>query len=274
MGFSDLADVFGLSAAAVGGAENFAACKYLSLVIKAVVVMLEFICETLTVYNNHQDLKTYKQDPLIFVQGDITIYNATVNVNGFQSAFYAFSALYAVEIIVSITLFYHQGRRIYNDEGTIPFLWIPVALFVELPLLISESYLLKYRGIIDWHDQKLDMVLHLVFIFNLPVQTIIDIWGVTDKSWKGFGIGIFLSPLCFILGCMIYTPISAILAGFHAFEKIKIEDFGDIKVTGDTKTIMLILANVGHIGQWIWSAIITIIVLYCICKTMGKKDDD
>ena len=45
-------------------------------------------------------------------------------------------------------------------------LWMPVALFVELPLIICESIMLKSRGIIDFHDQMYDMILHIIFVLN------------------------------------------------------------------------------------------------------------
>lgn len=263
------AKVFVVGAATVEeGVENCITNKYLILALKAVIVFLEIIFETLALYSNHQDLKLYQETPILNLNHDNKLYSSTVNVGQFESSFYAFSAFYAIEIVVAVTLFCIQGWRIFNEKEAIPFLWAPVTLFVELPLMVSESLLLKSRGIINWHDQKMDMILHIIFIFNLPLQTIIDVWARTGKTKKGFLKGIFLSPLCFILGCMIYAPIAAILICSCFFDKVNTQHFGKIDVTGDTKSIMLILANIGQIGQWIWGGI-GVVILILICAALA-----
>ena len=284
MVLSEIADMLGLAGTGADGIESVMWLKKVGIALKLIAVIFEFVCESITLHNNRMDLVQYESNSsrmvnsrnqtfngvVIYVNYKNETLNATLNVETFRTSFYAYAGFYALQIAVSVSVFTVQMRRILKKKDPIPFLWIPVALFVELPLLSSETFLLKTRGIIDWHDQKWDMLLHVIFILNLPFQTIVDLWTVGDKSWSGFCLGLFISPFCFLLGCMVYTPISVIMVGFKGFDRITLEDFGKIILIGVTKDIMLILAEIGHIGQWIWSFIILMTILYCVIN--AKKD--
>ena len=284
MVLSQIADALGLAGTGADAVESVTWLKKVGIALKIIAVVFEFVCESITLHNNRMDLLEYEGNStqmvndrnqtfngaIIFVDYQNETFNSTVNVNNFKIVFHFYAAFYALQIFVSITVFVVQMRRILKNENPIPFLWIPVAVFVELPLLSSETVLLKTRGIIDWHDQKWDMLLHIIFVLNLPFQTIVDVWTVGGKSWNGFCLGLFISPFCFLLGCMLYTPISIIMVGAKGFERITLEDFGKIILTGMTKDIMVVLAEIGHIGQWIWTAILCMVILYCICQSKKK----
>ena len=242
--------------------ESFTPCKIISFVLKLIVVIGEITVGSLTLHNNRMDLQSYEKNATIFVYQGNQPFNVTVDTKTFESSLKAYSGIFGIEVLVSIILFVVQGQRVSEGERPIPFLWLPIAIVIEMPLLVSDTYMLKARGIINWHEQFWDLLLHVVFLLNLPIQTLVDIWnenGIEKFSKR------FLSPLCFVLGCMIYTPVAITMVGYPGF-KIKMEDFGKVIITGETRDILLILAILGRIGQFIWIILLFILFIHCIFK--------
>ena len=205
MGFSDFVDTLGITSAAADGAETFVWCKYFGYLLKVVAVIFEIACGGVTLHRSRYDLEAYKVEPNITVQVDNQVFNSTVQVDAFEKSFHWFCGFYALDIVVSTVMVAYQIYRNVKDKEPKKkqiLFWIPVALCVELPLIICESVMLKSRGIIDFHDQMYDMILHIIFVLNLPFQTVFSLWMILGRSWKAFCIGVFLSPFCFLLGCM------------------------------------------------------------------------
>ena len=100
----------------------------------------------------------------------------------------------------------------------------------------------------------------------------VDLWG--QIGVYSLLVAIFLSPFCFILGCTIYTPVSIAMVGLKGFTRIKLEDFGNVVITGETKDVLVILAELGHIGQFIWTALFVLLGFYCWGKCTSKEEEN
>ena len=81
---------------------------------------------------------------------------------------------------------------------------------------------------------------------------------------------IFLcTPTAFLYACMWYAPVSWAMVGWKGFTRITLEDFGGIILSDDAENILLVLMEVGHVGQFAWALFITItgvVVLCSLCK--------
>ena len=85
---------------------------------------------------------------------------------------------FSLDIIITAIFILYQTYRQCRGKAPIPLLWIPLIILVEMPLLVSEASLLKAKFSIvkqiDWHEEKLDILLHLYFIFDIPFQLFVD----------------------------------------------------------------------------------------------------
>ena len=151
-------------------------------------------------------------------------------------------------------------------------------MFVELPLLTAETYLLWRRGVINWDDQMWDMLLHIVFVANIPFQTLLDTMTLPGTYLKKFIRSVGCTLLSAILACIVYSPTSIALVGFKPFKKAGLEVFESkhIKLTRHTKNILLVLAQISYYGQPFFILLVIVILvlfifMYCRWKTFVKS---
>ena len=144
-----------------------------------------------------------------------------------------------------------------------------------MPLMVSEMLILKAGGVIDWDEQKYDLVLQVCFLVNVFLQVYCDIGKACDW-FKGLGEYAFFSHL-FVLGldflvvCLLYAPVMWALVGFHAFVRIRIGTHVKGLVTSRTSRDALeVLMLIGSIGQWIIAVIMLCIILKVI-SLFAKK---
>ena len=152
-------------------------------------------------------------------------------------------------------------------------LFVGVSLFVDLPIVLAETHMLKYRGEVNFEKQRWDILLHMVFALSLSLYLLIDVWTFIEKTFSDFRIGLFLTPFCFLLGCMVYAPVSFAMVGATHFLEIKLEDFGGLILTEDTKNMMLVLAMIGRIGQILWMVLFCLIGFFILCYCLSKCPD-
>ena len=63
---------------------------------------------------------------------------------------------------------------------------------------------------------------------------------------------------------MAYTPLSMAMVGFKWGKKITFEDFGGIIVRENIKRVLLILMELGRVGQFLWSLVILYTIFYVV----------
>jgi len=245
------------------------------LVVKLVVYVAELICSSVAFYFARQDLAEYTKSNA----SNLTVWyvvenkhvNATVNVTTFKTFFNPYTLFFALQIGVPILYFLLYFSKFKEDEKS-KYLWLPIAIVIEMPLVFLNATFLVARGAVssDIDEQLFDLLLQTVFVLQLPIQFSLDF-----ILWKrSFNIMLlpFLLGFAFIATTVIYYPVSVRIVGFKGFEAITIEDFPGIILDSNAEKIMLILNNVGHIGQFLSVAFIIAAFLYCCYK--ARKDPE
>ena len=238
-------------------------CKAIAIVAKTILVLFSTVCQSIVLHHSRLDLENYKNG---FSPRYAGLSPSDVDVDQFEIAFKVYASFYAVGLFISILIFIYQVKSICDGELPILFFFIGVAILIELPMLLAETHMLKFRGSVDWEHQKTDMLLHIVYVLNLPLHLMIALWVYLEKSYEGFCFGFIATPICFLVGCMLYAFPSFVLLGFKRFESFELEDFGGTVSTEGAKQLLLLLALIGQIGQVLWVIVLSIFGLILIYK--------
>ena len=259
--------------------------------IGIVLKMLAMICELVFAYfvlqQNRSDLIEYekKAAPMLNNKGEningtiIHInynneqFTSTVNVDVFKSCFKIYDILLIVMTVASALICILQAARMCFRKVPIPFLWVPVVVCIELPLLCYQTDMLLARGIVTWQYQKWEIVMHIIFLSNLPFQTFVEV--ITARP-EGICLALYVPPLFFVFVSMAYTPISVKMAGWKGFEKVTLDDLGKKMTLVGVEDIMVVLAEVGHVDQFVWCLLFLLFFLFifCYCSESCKEENE
>ena len=102
--------------------------------------------------------------------------------------------------VLSIQVYWLVSKK--SKSKIIIYLWIPVTILVEFPLLGTQHLMTRFRGYIIFDDRIWDLVLHLVYIFNLPLQTGASAYLSESKVKLGKLLKNLL--ITFIVACAFY----------------------------------------------------------------------
>ena len=261
-------DIAAVTAEGLNQAESFTPCKMIGFILKIVAFLATLISGALALDNNLTDLRVYRVDPRYVIQSGNETYSAQVDVKGFSNAFSWFCVFYAIDLVVSLTMIVCEwtGYQAKYLSGKLS--WFPVAVFIELPMMGCEAWMLESRGIINFDDQKVDMVLHIVYVLKIPIHLLFTLLLNHEvSSCKSCCKGLLLTLFCFFFACFLYAPILMIMYGGLNWW-FTIDDFGKIKLTGVTLNIMKFLVNLGNVGQFVW-----ILLLICCGLNLSSKSD-
>ena len=94
---------------------------------------------------------------------------------------------------------------------------VSITFFLEMPMLVSQGYVLKAIQNIEWKDYVQDMMIHFEFILNFFVVSLIDFvfynMTVTNKSCCYWFLTIVCTPIVISIACSIcYAPVHVTLA--------------------------------------------------------------
>ena len=240
--------------------------------VKLVVYVPELICSCVAFYFYRQDLGEFTKSNSTNVTIEYVVGNkagnATVNLEMFENLFGPYTLLFSLHVTVPIVYFLFYFRRFEEDVKS-KYLWLVIAILIEMPLLFCNALFLVVRGVIssDLDEQMFDLLLHTMFILQAPIQFALDF-----VLWKReYTICIpFLLGFGFATTCVIYAPVSWRFMGIKGFKPITIDDYSGIVLDSDAENIMLILNNAGHIGQFLVIIIIIVLIVMCCCFCKGE----
>ena len=156
-------------------------------------------------------------------------------------------------------------------ERAVRFISVTRILFLEMPLLITEVFMLQSQSIVDWRNQNPFLATHCMFIVSLSISTCLD--SVMKFRINNCKICSILTTLVigYILACMAYAPVSIAMFGFTT-EKVALVDFNDI-IGGELhKNVLFILMRLGQTGQLFWIACTPALAIYFfVIQIYSKK---
>ena len=175
--------------------------------------------------------------------------------------FYSFFYVIGLLCMVIYSLKYLQLGKRPTCAGTL------VLLVCGMPLMISEMFMLKSSGEINWDNQRYGLTLQISYCINAFIQIywdICDIFQTTDVPCWIFMIFFVYPGISFLLVCCIYAPVMWAMAGWHWFNFIHISDIVVVTVSENAQMTLDIFMVIGHIGQFTITAVITVgfVILY------------
>ena len=252
------------------GADIAPCCHSLTMLLKIAAFVIGLLAEARTLSLNFEDFLEYQNNTKAGVLTNISVYDpvtnqtysAIVQFDIFKPALFSYCFFTGVNVLITfVFLVLHYKKRVF------PFIWIPISLFVELPVLICDAFLMKSRGIVDYNDQFWDMLVHVFFILHLPYQLLIDLYSTIGCHSCAM---IFLCALCHFLGVMLYAPVWWVMFGWMPYVNISGKIFSQTRpvIQGNARNVMLFLAYAGVSGQTLWMFLILCCVVACLkqCK--------
>lgn len=260
-----LGELIGLGGDSFGYLENILRWRVSMILIKLVVALADITSESLTLYYATINRVTFNKNITVTVTYQNETHVSNVTLDKFNDSYISYTVFYSLNTIVVIFYLIYQISRIMKKKSATRFVSVIIAVVLEMPLLVAEVSMLKAQGVIDWHTQFWSLVTHVMFIFNLFLSATLDYFTMIETwTFKLSYYSIAVVVIIFGLACMAYTPVSTAMVGFKWGKKITFEDFGGIIVRENIKRVLLILMELGRVGQFLWSLVIIFTIFYVV----------
>lgn len=267
-----LGELIGLGGDSFGYLENSLRWRVSLILIKLVAALADITSESLTLYYATVNRATFNKNTTVTVTYQNETHVSNVTLDKFNDSYISYTVFYSLNAIVVIIYLIYQISRIIKKKSATRFVSVIIAVTLEMPLLVAEVSMLKAQGVIDWHTQFWSLVTHVMFIFNLFLSATLDYFTMIEKwTFKLSCYSIAVVVIIFGLACMAYTPVSTAMVGFKWGGKITFEDFGGIIVRENIKRVLLILMELGRVGQFLWSLVILCTIFYVISHMKSDK---
>lgn len=268
---SDYVEIVGYSA---GMLEQFTTGAIFVIVLKLISVLCAQAASTLNLVDGLAELRQLKISSTVTMRHHSITLKETADVAMYERSLHAYEFFFVLAALSEIMYFAHCVRR--KSQRT-SFIHFYITIFCEMPLMITEVYMMKAARLINWHEERYDMIFHITYIINLFISFSFDFirsYHVNIKSRSGISVIIFCMPAAFLYAAMWYAPVSWAMVGWKGFTRIELTDFGGVIVSDDAENILLVLMIVGHVGQFLWALFLIYLVLCCkLCICMSECCD-
>ena len=237
----------------------------LVLVIASQLFELQFAVE---------DLKKFNKNATNIVQYGNQTRVSNVNLHEFKISFWFYATLFVFNLTYASMQMQYECRF---EKKFIRLLSVPKALFLEMPLLIIEVFMMKSQGAIDQNKQISSLIVHSMFIINLSISIINDIfywvgkWYTTKRCRRrGRCCTPTLKTVFFFLlyvtvgvlaASIAYAPVSIAMIGGH-WGRISQENYFGVIEKEYIKTWSKILIYLGYIGQIEWFLVVPLLTMF------------
>lgn len=181
-----------------------------------------------------------------------------------------YTIFYLLGVLCSVTYWAKFCKAKKKKRHFVPVAGTLILIFCDMPLMVSEMYMLIARGQISVADDLFDLILQIVYCFNGLIHIAMDLFLTNfDKKKDCFGTLITIVVSFILMNCL-YTPIVWVIAGWYWIGIYSITDLESPIVIGYAKGFLNTLIVLGHFGQVV---MISAGVLIFVCYTADAYED-
>ena len=259
--------LLGFSGESISYLENSDRCKSVSFLLKSLVLGLDVAAESFQLYSANADYQKFNENATSIVTYENETRVSNVSLNHFNFSFFVYIWLFACNLLMCVAYGIYEWIK---WERALTFISVMRILFLEMPLLTTEVFMLQSQTIVDWSTQNSFLATHCMFIVSIIVSTYFDIiikLGMfKSKIWNIFTA----APMGYLLACMAYAPVSIAMFGVTV-GKVAVVDFNGIVPGEFHKKVLSILMYVGRSGQAVWIGVPPVLSIYFFIIKMRLK---
>merc|ERR1712226_423745 len=181
---------------------------------------------------------------------------SNADIPQFIRSAYAYSLFYIFGIIYTICywVIYFRSKR----KEDLPFMGTLILFFCNMPVMVCDMYLIKSRGEISWHQNGIDLGLHIVFCFNSVVHIYMNLYTASEP--KGAFSYVIILALSALLTCCLYAPVTWSMVGWQWLGAVDLQVVVGLVVHGTSGKVLSAFILLGNIGQFIIAAIVVMAI--------------
>jgi len=251
------------------------------LVCQCAFIVAEIVLQFIVVAESASTLNALENNPqnVTKLTSDGTRLHGAADADAFKASFISFCFWVAISVHLKtmfLVLALWSGRELYLNCA------LSVCL-VDMAVMVSEACMLNNSGVLSWEGQFWDLALHAVFISTVFMKLLIGAIAhpITDKKdeQRTCCCGCCCSCACakFVFrkcipaamsAVMLYAPVSWAIVGAQVFTRITGEDFAPV-MDSRTEQVLVILMEIGRVGQLMWYLVLVCVVLYAVKFTIN-----